>query len=240
MRASLNKMSTPTELHAVLFDLDGTLIDTAPDFAIAVNQLRQQNYRDPLPFQSIRETVSQGSKALITLAFQRQEGDHGFEDLRQQLLDLYSRHLAVETALFPGISDLLAWLEQRRIPWGIVTNKPRRYAEPILSFLDLNQRCSTLVCPDDVSNTKPHPEPMFLACDQIACIPENTIYVGDHRRDIEAGTNAAMTTIAANYGYIERHDPTVNWNADFYVDHAQEIQPLLQANFLLPPNTDRR
>ena len=132
MRASLNKMATPTELHAVLFDLDGTLIDTAPDFAIVLNQLRQQNNRDPLPFQSIRETVSQGSKALITLAFQRQEGDRGFEDLRQQLLDLYSRHLAVETALLPGISDLLDWLEQRRIPWGIVTNKPRRYAEPIL------------------------------------------------------------------------------------------------------------
>ena len=227
-------MSTCIQLQAVLFDLDGTLLDTAPDFAVVLNQLRQQHNRDPLPYQSIRETVSHGSKALVTLAFQRQEGDPGFEDLQRQLLELYSNHLAVKTILFPGINDLLIWFEQHKIPWGIVTNKPRQYAEPILSSLNLSQRCSTLVCPDDVSHTKPHPEPMFLACDQIACMPENTIYLGDHRRDIEAGKNAAMKTIAVNYGYIERHDPAENWDADFYVNHASEIQPLLQANFILP------
>ncbi len=227
-------MPITSPLEAVLFDLDGTLLDTAPDFAVVLNQLRQQHHREPLPFHAIRETVSHGSKALVTLAFELHEGEQGFEDFRLELLDLYSRHLAVKTVLFPGINDLLVWLEQHGVPWGIVTNKPRQYAEPILSSLRLSHRCATLVCPEDVTNTKPHPEPMLLACEQIACRPENTLYLGDHRRDIEAGKNAAMKTLAVNYGYIEQHDPAESWNADFYVDHAREIQPLLQANFLIP------
>jgi phosphoglycolate phosphatase len=218
-------------LEAVLFDLDGTLIDTAPDFAVVVNQLCQRHNRPPMSYAAVRETVSHGARALITLAFKLKEGDSGFEELRLELLELYSRHLAVETTLFPGMTNLLSWLEQQSIPWGIVTNKPRLYAEPILAALQLSARCGCLVCPDDVSHTKPDPEPMLLACRQLSCNASNTLYLGDHRRDIEAGKNAAMKTMAVNYGYIEANDPAENWQADFYIDHADEIRTVLMKNF---------
>ncbi len=218
-------------LKAVLFDLDGTLLDTAPDFAVVVNQLRQRHGKSPLDYASIRATVSHGARALVTLAFQHQQGDEGFESLRLELLQLYSEHLAVKTTAFPGISELLLWLDQEKLPWGIVTNKPRRYAEPILTALQLDSRCHVLICPDDVTHTKPNPESLLLACEEINCRADQTIYLGDQRRDIEAGQNAGMQTIAANYGYIDADDPTTNWQADFYVDHASEIKPLLERHF---------
>ena len=226
-------MPVSSKLDAVLFDLDGTLIDTAPDFAIVLNQLCQRHGQPLQSYQAIRNTVSHGARALVTLAFDRQPEQPGFEQLRQGLLQLYSQQLAVKSCLFPGVNELLHWLEQQSLPWGIVTNKPRQYAMPLLLSLNLLERCGTLVCPDDVSNSKPHPEPMLLACQQLSCQPENTIYIGDHRRDIEAGKNAAMKTIAANYGYIEAEDPSENWQAHFYVDHASDIQPLLSAHFSL-------
>lgn len=214
-------------LDAVLFDLDGTLIDTAPDFAVVVNRLLAAYNKPGLAFAPIRATVSQGARALVTLAFGLQADEPGFEPLRQQLLDLYADHLAVESGLFGGMDSLLNTLEARNIPWGIVTNKPRIYAEPILEALALAKRCQSLVCPDDVSQTKPHPEPLLLACNQLDCQPANSVYIGDHRRDIEAGRNAAMTTIAAAYGYIEDSDPAHSWGADYLVHSAAEIQDLL-------------
>ncbi|ARN75033.1 HAD-IA family hydrolase [Oceanicoccus sagamiensis] len=222
---------TSTALQAVLFDLDGTLIDTAPDFAVVVNLLLERHGKAELPYSAIRETVSHGARALITLAFELQEGDDGFEALRLELLELYGQHLSVETSLFPGMHELLLWLESNNIPWGIVTNKPRLYAEPILRDLLLSERCSALVCPDDVTHTKPDPEPLLLACEHIGCEAQQTLYIGDHRRDIEAGKNADMKTMAVNYGYIEADDPAENWQADFYVDHADEIQALLIQHF---------
>ncbi|WP_339339618.1 HAD-IA family hydrolase [uncultured Oceanicoccus sp.] len=224
-------MATSLSLQAVLFDLDGTLIDTAPDFAVVVNRLLKNHGKAELPYSAIRATVSHGARALVTLAFDLREGDDGFDALRQELLDLYGQHLSVNTALFPGMDALLLWLDSCNIPWGIVTNKPRRYAEPIVADLRLSERCSVMVCPDDVSHTKPDPEPMFLACEQLGCDAERTLYIGDHRRDIEAGKNAGMKTIAVNYGYIEADDPAENWQADFYVDHASDIQTLLSQHF---------
>lgn len=223
--------TTKTQLAAVLFDLDGTLIDTAPDFAVVVNQLCQQHQRPPLEYKAIRATVSHGARALITRAFGLQEGEGEFESLKAQLLQLYSQHLAVKSQLFPGIDKLLQQLEQQAIPWGIVTNKPRLYAQPLLEGLQLSKRCAVLVCPDDVSRTKPDPEPMYLACRQLGCKPSSVIYLGDHRRDIEAGNNAGMATLAVNYGYIEDSDPTLLWQADYIVDHASEIAALLSQHF---------
>lgn len=214
-------------LDAVLFDLDGTLIDTAPDFAVVVNRLLAAHNKPAIAFEPIRATVSQGARALVTLAFDLQADEPGFDPLRQQLLDLYADHLAVETCLFGGMDTLLTTLEARHIPWGIVTNKPRIYAEPILDALALTTRCQSLVCPDDVNQAKPHPEPLLLACSQMDCQPGNSIYIGDHRRDIEAGRNAAMTTVAAAYGYIEEQDPAHSWGADYLVHSATEIQTLL-------------
>lgn len=221
--------NTKQPITAVLFDLDGTLLDTAPDLAFAVNQLRQQYGKKPLDYALIRATVSNGARALITLAFELEEGDHGFDNLRQQLLALYSQHLDVNTKPFDGISELLDWLERQSLPWGIVTNKPRLYTDPILKTLGLSARCAVVVCPDDVHKTKPDPEPLHLACQHMQRKTSQTLYIGDHRRDIEAGINAEMRTIAANYGYISDIDPTDKWGADFYVDHASELIPLIQS-----------
>jgi phosphoglycolate phosphatase len=224
-------MAAKRLLQAVLFDLDGTLLDTAPDFAVVVNQLRQRHGQPALDYAPIRATVSHGARALVKLALQVQEHEPAFESLRQELLALYSQHLAVNTTTFPGIDDLLDWLDQEALPWGIVTNKPRLYAEPILRALKLDQRCHTLICPDDVSRTKPDPEPLQLACQQLRCHTGNAIYLGDHRRDIEAGQNAGMPTVAATYGYIDASDPAQHWQADYYIDHADQIRPLLETEF---------
>lgn len=218
----------PKKLKAVLFDLDGTLLDTAPDFAVVVNRLCENHRRPAIPYSRIRATVSHGARALITLAFQINEGDENFEPLRQELLDLYLGHLAVKTIPFAGIPELLQQIESAGLYWGIVTNKPRIYTEAILSALDLDHRCQTVICPDDVTHTKPHPEPLLLACKNIPCHPDEAIYIGDHRRDIEAGKNAGMKTIAAAYGYIDPGDPIANWQADHCINDATQVLQILQ------------
>lgn len=222
-------------INAVLFDLDGTLLDTAPDLALAVNQLRQRHQRPELDYERIRATVSHGARALVTLAFGVREGEHNFENLRLELLELYSQQLAVNTALFAGIDGLLNTLEQRDIAWGVVTNKPRPLTVPILRALDLERRCQSLVCPEDVTRAKPDPEPLLLACTELGCEPAQAVYIGDHQRDIEAGRRAGMTTIASAYGYLESNDDPLLWQADFCVQHAKEILPLLQPRLASKP-----
>jgi phosphoglycolate phosphatase len=215
-------------MKAVFFDLDGTLLDTAPDFAKVVNHLRERHGYGPLPFQAIRNTVSQGARALITLAFSLQEDADGFETLKQELLALYSANLAEQSVLFPGFDALLYWLDEQNIIWGIVTNKPRAFTDPILKAFQLTDRCHSVVCPDDVHQTKPHPEPLLLAAKQAGCHPRQAVYVGDHRRDIEAGQAAGMTTIAAGYGYIDPCDPADSWQADHLVEDSLDLQKLLE------------
>lgn len=216
------------QLNAVLFDLDGTLLDTAPDFFVVVNQLCQRHGWPQQDYPSIRNTVSHGSRALITLVSGIEAHEPVFESLRDELLALYINHIAVKTTFFDGMEAVIDWLESENIHWGIVTNKPRLYTELLLEQLQLSQRCSTVVCPDDVSATKPDPEPLFLACQQLNIAPANTLYVGDHRRDIEAGQRAGMQTVAANYGYIDHSDPAASWGASHFVEHASELLPLLQ------------
>lgn len=215
-------------MKAVFFDLDGTLLDTAPDFALVVNQLRERHDYDHLPYAAIRSTVSHGARALIELAFSLREGEPVFEQRRQELLDLYLNNLGERTVLFPGLDNLLDWLERNDIPWGIVTNKPRAYTDPILSAFGFTTRCRSVVCPDEVSQPKPHPEPLFLAAKQASCDPQQAVYIGDHRRDIEAGRAAGMKTIAAGYGYIDHNDPSESWSADFHVSEPEQLLPLLE------------
>jgi phosphoglycolate phosphatase len=204
---------------AVLFDLDGTLVDTAPDFVRVLNDLRLKYGRPALAYDEIRVAVSAGARAMIQVGFPEYALDSPeFAALRQEFLDNYSLGLAQESRLFSGMEDLLTALESRNIPWGIVTNKPRIYSVPLLAGLALNERCQVLVCPDDVSQTKPHPEPMYLACNTLSVLPEHTIYVGDHIRDIQAGNNAGMKTIAVGFGYIPSHENINDWQADYCVD----------------------
>ncbi len=209
---------------AVLFDLDGTLVDTAPDFVRVLNALRLKYGRPALPYEAIRVAVSAGARAMIQVGFPEYALESTeFAALRQEFLDNYRVGLAEESRLFSQMDELLLALEQQNIPWGIVTNKPRIYSEPLLAGLQLTERCQVLVCPDDVSQTKPHPEPMFLACNTLNVAPEQTIYVGDHIRDIQAGNNAGMKTIAVGFGYIPEGEHINDWQADYCVETVSDL-----------------
>lgn len=215
--------------QAVLFDLDGTLIDTAPDFAGVLNRQLVAHGRQPLPYEAVRSVVSQGARAVVALGFADRfplDSDE-FEAIRQEFLASYLQHLADETRLFPGMDDLLTRLESRGTPWGIVTNKPSLYTTPLLKALRLDNRCKVAICPDMVTHTKPHPEPMLKAATALGVRPEACIYVGDHRRDIEAGRNAGMPTVAAAWGYILEGETALDWQADHTVDTVFELSRLL-------------
>ncbi len=215
-------------LEAVLFDLDGTLLDTAPDFVYILNQLLAEYQKPALPSDIIRSTVSNGARALVSLAFEIDEDHADFPVLRARLLTLYTEHLAVATTPFPGIIDTLVFLAAKNIPWGIVTNKPKAYTTPLMERIKLEHQADVVICPEHVTQTKPHPEPLLLACKMLDCRPANTIYIGDHRRDIEAGRLAGMKTVAASYGYIHADDPVDSWNADHCVDSATKITAILE------------
>lgn len=214
--------------NAVLFDLDGTLIDTAPDFVRCLNAVRERYNLPHLPEPEIREAVSDGARAMIQVGFGLSPDDEDYFDRHSEFLDLYESEVAVETRLFPKMDAVLAWLEEKRIPWGIVTNKPRRFSVPLLHALDLSDRCDTLICPDDVTERKPHPESLLLATELLNVEPKNCIYIGDHVRDIEAGRRAGMTTIAARYGYVRHPGSIKDWQADYIVDSAGHLLDLLQ------------
>ncbi len=212
----------------VLFDLDGTLIDTAPDFIRCLNQLRQQQGLSELPAEHIRRSVSNGARAMVRVGFGLEPEHPDYLARHTAFLDLYEEGVAVETRLFEGMNSLLQSLEQRGIPWGIVTNKPVRFAAPLVQALGLAERCASLVCPDHVADRKPHPEALFLACAQIDADPALAVYVGDHERDIEAGRNANMKTIAVRYGYIEEPESVDLWQADIIADTVNDLAKLLQ------------
>ena len=212
----------------VLFDLDGTLIDTAPDFIRCLNELRQSHGLPPLPAPHIRRSVSNGARAMIRVGFGLEPDHPDYLEKHTAFLDLYEAGVAVETTLFEGMDDILKTLEARRIPWGIVTNKPVRFAAPLVEALGLASRCAVVICPDHVTHRKPHPEALLLACQEMGAEPGAAIYVGDHERDIEAGRNAGMTTIAVRYGYIEQPETVDLWQADLIADTVSDLAKLLQ------------
>ena len=214
------------DYKAVLFDLDGTLLDTAPDFAISLNKLLLSKNRPVLSETAIRAIVSNGSAGLIAHAFDCSEQDLEFEKIREEFLDIYLNNLCLETRPFPGIQTLLDRLGNQDTPWGIVTNKPNQYTQAILKQLQLTPAPGPVICPEHVANTKPHPEPVLLACQQLDIAPQHVVYIGDHRRDIESGRQAGTMTIAAAYGYIDEDHPA-HWGAQYLVNHADEISELL-------------
>lgn len=219
----------PETFEAVLFDLDGTLIDTAPDFHWVINTLLTEEGMPEVSYTFIRAFVSNGARAMIQAAFNLEENDENFPRLHQRMLEIYLGHLAVNSQLFPGLDNCLKWLEEKNIPWGVVTNKPELYTLPVMQGLNLFQKASCIICPDHVEQKKPHPESLFLACKKIGCTPEKSIYVGDHIRDIEAGKNAGMKTIASTYGYLATDEDPTTWQADHYIACATKLKPLLQS-----------
>ena len=219
-------------MKAVLFDLDGTLIDTAADFIRIIQDMCREENRDIVDAALIRTQVSEGARAMVKLVYPHLDvEDPTFLTHRQRFLDIYGADIAVDTDLFEGMYPLLKALEAKQIPWGIVTNKPRWLSEALLDALDLTKRCAVLVCPEDVSKTKPDPEPMYLAAKHIAIAPEDCIYVGDHPRDIDAGRNAQMYTILAAYGYLPfaHKDDLTAWQADCIVKNVAELDEVIQS-----------
>lgn len=214
-------------LRAVLFDMDGTLVDSAPDFIAICQAMRAARGLAPLQPQRIRDQVSGGARAMVACSFDLDPEHPEFEALRLEFLERYQAHCAELTQPFAGIPELLADLERARLRWGVATNKPLRYAEPIMQRLQLAERAAVLVCPEHVSRSKPDPEMLLLACAKLALAPCEVLYVGDDERDIEAGRAAGMRTVAVRYGYIHPDDNPGHWGADLVIDHPGELREVL-------------
>lgn len=210
-------------IQSVLFDLDGTFADTAPDLAYALNQTLAAHQQAPLEFERIRPVVSHGGKALIELGFKLSDNDPRFEPLRQELLDYYKQDIARHTQLFDGMERLLTQLRMHGICWGIVTNKPAWLTDPLMLSLGMHETACSIVSGDTLKQRKPDPEPLLHAAKQCGCAPQNCLYVGDAERDIIAGKRANMRTMVALYGYIETHTDPYSWQADKYINHPDEI-----------------
>ncbi len=215
------------KISTVLFDLDGTLIDTAPDMALALDLLCDEEQQSRLPYSKVRPIVSNGSVALVTLAFGEELEEQTLERLKKRYLEIYQDNLSVHSKLFDEMDQLLRQLELNNIKWGVVTNKPGWLTEPLMESLGLTRRAACIVSSDSTVNRKPHPEPMYYACELTNAKPHECIYIGDARRDIEAGKNAGMRTIIAEYGYIEDSEDTSDWQADHHIQSPSQIFALI-------------
>lgn len=198
----------------VLFDLDGTLLDTVPDLAAALNRLRRERGEPELPPAAIRPTVSHGSPGMLKLGFGLEPDDALYPELNRRFLELYRAAIAVETALFPGMAEVLVHLETAGIHWGVVTNKPAWLTEPLLKALDLWSRAACVVSGDTLDKRKPDPEPLWYACERVGVAPGRSLYVGDAERDVQAGNRAGMITLIAGFGYLGAEDRPGEWGAD--------------------------
>jgi len=208
--------------RALLLDLDGTLLDTAPDMAGALNRLRREQGRADLPFETIRPHVSHGGAALVRLAFGG-AAPAELERLRLRFLELYRADLATETKLFPGFPFVLQSLESAGIPWGIVTNKPGWLTTPLLAALGLASRVACVVAGDTLPERKPHPAPLLHAAKLAGCEPGHCVYAGDTERDIVAGRAAGMQTVAVRFGYLALGEDPAAWRPDGIVDRPADL-----------------
>lgn len=208
-------MTSRGPLRAVLFDFDGTLADTAPDLAGALNRLRNQHALPSLPLEAVRPYASSGARGLLRIGFDLKPGDARYEEMKQAFLAHYDAAICVETRLFPGIAELLAQLEARNIAWGIVTNKATRFTSRLVERLGLARRAGCVVCGDTTPHIKPHPAPLLAAAERLALAPARCSYVGDDLRDIQAAQAAGMASVAVEYGYggTDNGGPG-SWKAD--------------------------
>jgi len=212
----------PTRARAVLFDLDGTLVDTAPDMVGALNQLRREEGEGSLPLEHVRPFVSHGARALVQIGFPQATGA-AFEALRVRFLDIYRRQLARETQLYDGAVEGLTCLESAGISWGIVTNKPGWLTQPLLEQLGLDRRAGVIVSGDTLAQRKPHPAPLLHAAEKLAAPAAHCIYVGDAERDVQAGNAAGMRVFVALFGYIPENERPREWPASGWLESPAEM-----------------
>lgn len=216
-------------IKAVFFDLDGTLLDSAPDFFTAMHQLTDEYQLPRISENAIRETVSDGARALTTLAFGLSVNEPGFQERNQRLLDIYFEQMGQHCVLFPGMEKLLYNIKNASLFWGVITNKPARYTDPILEKLALPVHPNLVICPDHVKNAKPDPEAMILACNKVGCLPSEAIYIGDHKRDVDCGRAAGSPTIAVSFGYIHKNDDINTWQADHIAHNSHDIWNIIHS-----------
>jgi 2-phosphoglycolate phosphatase len=216
------------EIRAVLFDLDGTLIDSAPDLAGAGNDMRIARGLAPHPLSHYRPMVGSGARGMVGRAFEVGPADAAFTALRDEFLQRYESRMTQDTHVFPAMQPVLAALQADRMPWGIVTNKATRFSDPLVRALGLLPPAATLVCGDTTPHSKPHPEPLLEAARRIGVAPEACVYVGDDLRDVQAGHAAGMATIVAAWGYLGTGDPIEAWGADHLAQTPEDLLKLLR------------
>lgn len=217
-------------IAGVFFDLDGTLVDTAPDFHAGINRLRLARGLPAMPYEPIRAVVSEGAKAVVRAGFPAVAADSDeAEALRQGFLADYIEHLADTSVVFAGLESSLQLLEARGLVWGVVTNKSSTYTRPLMQALGLASRSAATVSADEVTNSKPHPEPLFKAAAMAGVDAAACVYVGDHARDIEAGRRAGMLTVAVGWGYLPEPHSHTTWGAEVVCDTPADFLRWLQS-----------
>lgn len=212
---------------AVFFDLDGTLADTAPDLGDALNRVLIEEGRQALDMAVLRPHVSAGSRGLLRAGFGLEPGDSRYGDLQRRLLAHYEARLCIGTRLFDGMAALLDTLDASGVAWGIVTNKPRRFTDPLAVLLGLDGRAAAIVSGDSTPTPKPSPAPLLLACATAGAEPEHCLYVGDDLRDMRAAKAAGLRAIAARWGYLGDGPAVEDWGADAIIDHPEQVLELL-------------
>lgn len=214
-------------IRAVLFDLDGTLIDSAPDLAGAGNDMRVARGLPPRPLAHFRPMVGAGARGIVGRAFDILPADAGYEALRDEFLRRYEQRLTRETKVFDAMLPVLDALAERALPWGIVTNKATRFTAPIVERLGLRRRSAALVCGDTTAHAKPHPAPLLEAARQVGVAADRCVYVGDDLRDVHAGRAAGMGTVAAAWGYLGEGESIEAWGADHVIESPGDLLNLL-------------
>lgn len=214
--------------RTILFDLDGTLVDTAPDLAHALNEQRSRRGLPPLAAHITRPQASHGSQGLLRVGFGVTREQAEFAALREEFLEIYEHYLTAHSPLFPGVADMLDALETRGLKWGVVTNKPTRYTDPLLDHLGLRTRAACVVSGDTCAHPKPHPAPMLHACHLVNSDPADCLYVGDAERDVAAARAVGMPTLVALYCYLGHDDRPENWGAHGFIDAPLALLDWLQ------------
>jgi len=222
-------LSAPVRARAALFDLDGTLLDTAPDLTAALNVLLAEEQREALPLATVRPHVSTGAIAVVHTGFPEVAvGSAAFEELRRRFLDHYRAAVAVHSRLFPGFDAVLSTLEGQRLPWGIITNKAGWLTEPLLDELGLLTRAACVVSGDTLAVRKPHPEPLLLAAGRIGVPVAECVYVGDALRDVQAARAAGMVPLGARYGYLNESEQPDSWPVAGWLEHPRDLLPWMR------------
>lgn len=219
---------THQPINAILFDLDGTLIDSAHPLLHSINLALKEHQRPLITYESLRQHISGGADAMVKHAFDIDEAHHQFADFKQQCLNHYANNITTNMCYFPGIEAVLDYLDAIHMPWGIVTNKSTRFTEPTLAAMGLADRAHVVVAADTLPYMKPHPAPLLHACEQLQQAPQHTLYVGDYETDVVASRAAGMPCMIVTYGYYPDHMQPHEWQADYTVDHADELLAYLK------------